>query len=148
MKKIIKCLTFILAMALAVSFVGCSSTGRKRGDKNTLKFLYIWPEHEVAMNKIITDYMAENPGVTIVPSVVPHDQVDRTLQSAYVGGTMPDVFFYWSDKVYKWVADEIPYALNDYVDGWKDDFVNDGVSWEVGKVEGNYYAVPFRSTGF
>lgn len=148
MKKIIKCLALVLVIALAVSIVACGSTGRKRGDKNTLNFLYIWPEHEVAMNKIITDYMAEHPGVTINPSVVPHDEVDRALQSAYIGGTMPDVFFYWSDKVYKWVADDIPYALNDYADGWKEDFVSDGVGWEAGKVDGNYYAIPFRSTGF
>ena len=151
MKKIFKVINiFLLILIMAVSVVGCGrgGSGGGRDGKTTITFMHIWPEHAKKVNEIVTDFMSENEDIIVSPTYVPYTEIDRTLQSAFYGGEMPDVFFQWTHYMYKWVPDDIPMDLTFLYDELKSDYLQDGVAWEAGKINGKYYNAPFRSTGF
>jgi len=153
-KKIILFIISILVFTFLIS--ACSPGRRKPGEQNgngefaTLNFLYIWPEHQVAMNKAINDFMDENIGITVEASVVPYSEVDKVLQTQIAGNTVPDVYFQWTHQMQQWVELDAALDLTPYVEEdpqWLDRFANTA-SWELAKFNGKYYNMPFRTTAF
>ena len=138
----------LLAFVLGIAAVGCSTDGGERGGQTSITFMHIWPEHAKKINEIVTDFMAENEDIIVSPTYVPYTEIDRSLQNAYYGGEMPDVFFQWTHYMYKWVPDGIPMDLSFLYEELKSDYMQEGVAWEAGKIDGKYYNAPFRSTGF
>lgn len=151
-KKIISfILVGILTFTILAQF-GCKKPGQSNtdGDKITLKFMYIWPEHKTAMNKSLAMFNEKFPDIIVDATVIPYNQVDQVLQTQISGGSVPDVFFQWTHQMRKWVdlnaaLDLTPYITKDKQ--WKDSFYNQG-SWDLAKFDGKYYNTPFRATEF
>lgn len=152
MKRFTKTLCAVLAILALTMLAACSGGGggnTERDNKVKLSFMHYWPEHKAVFTKIIQDYMAENQNVEINPTSVDFSSMESALQSAAQGGTIPDVFGYWSDKIANFVYDKVPLDLKPYLtEEWRAEFAENGASWDAGSVNGGYYAAPFRVTGF
>ena len=151
MKKFSKifCVCFLAVILLATAACNKGSGTTERDNKVKLSFMTYWPEHQAVFNKIVQDYMVDNPNVVITPSHVVHSSMESSLQAAAQGGSVPDVFGYWSDKIGNFVYDKVPLDLTPYLtEEWRSEFVEDGASWDAGSYGGGYYAAPFRVTGF
>lgn len=168
MKKGIKTvLSLLLVMALFLSFAACNnkntgsknpvsstqpagSEGEEEKDPVKMKFLYIWPEHQDVMEKSINMFMETNSHITVDINVVPWNEVDKTLQTQIAANDVPDVFFQWTHQMAKWVElnavkDLTPYLEKDTE--WYNSFWGTGM-FDIGKVNGKSYNIPFRGTEF
>ncbi len=151
MKKI-----FLIGLIIvsAISLYGCgdafqSPSRQQSGDTTSLRFLHIWPEHEETLRKIANDFTIENPDIIIDTTIVPFNEVDTVLNSASIGGTVPDIFFQWTHQIDRWAEDEVTLDLTPYLDDeWVDGFRNGEQLLEMGKFAGEYHNIPFRATGF
>jgi raffinose/stachyose/melibiose transport system substrate-binding protein len=100
------------------------------------------------MTKMANDFMSKNPDIKIDIQQSTHSDVKDYLNMQILSGTLPDVFFYWTNGMSPFVEYEAVMDLTPYTDGWKDTFINDGESWEIANIEGKYYNMPFRATGY
>lgn len=112
-----------------------------------LSFVHIWPEHSSTISKIVNDYMAENKGIRINIQVSSFSDIPQYLNTQLLGGTMPDIYFYWTNQVSGYARNNGALDLTPYLEGWQENFINDGEAWELAKIENKYYSVPFRVTG-
>lgn len=148
-------LTLVLALSTVFGLAACTDAGTGDGGdggdrtrQKTISWLHIWPEHSAAMTKIANDFMAANSDIKIEIQQSTHGDVDSYLNMQVLSGTLPDVFFYWTHSVSAYVDYDAVLDLTPYVDGWKDTFIDNGAAWEGAKVDGKYYNMPFRSTGY
>lgn len=143
-------LFMVLAALCTAVLCGCGDGGGLGGrkDSNTLRFLHIWPEHEVALNKIVNEFMIENPDIKVTTVLSNYQDVDNDLRNAFNGGAMPDVFFQWTHYMYKWVPDGIPMDITSLIESVRPDLAADGMPAEIGKIDSKYYNMPFRATGY
>ena len=150
MKKIVRVIAALMLLVSLVSLVGCGGTelGDRGSGKVTLKFTHMWPEHAQIMKQLCQEYSAQNPNVIIQPAYVQYDQMENTLKSALVSGGLPDVFIFWSNAFSSFAQGGHLANIDQYVLAEKDNFVNDGFALEDGKLDGHYYAAPFRASGF
>lgn len=150
MKRIIRIIAALMLLASFVSLVGCgdASLGARGDGKVTLKFTHMWPEHAQLMKQLCQEYSAKNPNVVIQPAYVQYDQMENTLKSAIVSGGLPDVFIFWSNAFSSFAKGGHLADIDQYALAEKDNFVNDGFCLEDGKVDGHYYAAPFRASGY
>jgi raffinose/stachyose/melibiose transport system substrate-binding protein len=154
MKKTFKIL-FIVMLALIVAFCtfGCNSDtyiiddNGNRVKVSKIKFLHIWPEHSEKFTKIVNDFMAENEDIKIEIQVSSYEDITTYLNSQVISGTLPDIFFYWTNQVKGYADNGLVLDLSKYVADWKNTFINGGEAWDLAKIGGKYYNVPFRSTG-
>lgn len=116
--------------------------------QKTINWLHIWPEHSAAMTKIANDFMSKNPDIKIQIQQSTHSDVDDYLNMQILSGTLPDVFFYWTHMISPYVDYDVTLDLTSYIDGWKETFIDNGSAWDIAKIGGKYYNVPFRSTGY
>lgn len=127
---------------------GGTGDGGDRTRQKTISWLHIWPEHSAAMTKIANNFMSENPDIKIEIQQSTHSDVDGYLNMQVFSGTLPDVFFYWTHQISPYVDYDAVLDLTPYVDGWKETFIDNGSAWDIAKIGGKYYNVPFRSTGY
>lgn len=156
MKKIIAIILGLLL--LCVCFVGCrqSTVGNDEPtgplDPQTevdITFMHMWSEHAAAFESIRDDFEKENPNIHVEISITPYNQIEQVLQAAYISGTLPNVYVFYthymnplvssSDGVMAGTLD----ALHDEIVDW---FIQPD-AWEMGNLKGHYYSVPFRATG-
>ena len=147
--------TSIMAMTMIFGVTACGESGGssegRGGDRTrqkSISWLHIWPEHSAAMTKIANDFMSENPDIKINIQQSTHSDVDDYLNMQVLSGTLPDVFFYWTHQISPYVDYDVVMDLTPYVDGWKETFIDDGTAWDIAKIGGKYYNMPFRSTGY
>lgn len=75
------------------------------------------------------------------------------LNTAWLGGTMPDVFSYWSHQMREILIEGEDFMAADLTEQFMNDeafmsrFKNER-AWELGKIGEGHYNVPFRATGF
>jgi ABC-type glycerol-3-phosphate transport system substrate-binding protein len=152
-----KLFSSVMAVAMLCSTVACDNGGGTGGGtggggdrirQKTISWLHIWPEHSAAMTKMANDFMSKNPDIKIDIQQSTHSDVKDYLNMQILSGTLPDVFFYWTNGMSPFVEYEAVMDLTPYTDGWKDTFINDGESWEIANIEGKYYNMPFRATGY
>lgn len=83
-KKIVVSLVFIILMVTFSSIVG-AETVIKYG---------LWDKNQVpAMQKIIDNFEAENPDISVEIEITPYSQYWTKLQISATGGSLPDVFW-------------------------------------------------------
>ena len=141
-----------LAMATltALSFGGCvgGGGGGTRDGKVKLEFVHYWPEHATLLKEICQEYSVRNPNVTITPTNVPYSNIEQQLMSMLRSGGLPDVFCYWANQCYSLAKDGYLADIDAFVEAERGNYVNNAFSLEDGKINGHYYAAPFRASGF
>jgi len=143
-----KILAFVLVVVAIFSFGACNKGGGKRGNKVNLEFVHYWPEHATLLKQICQDYSAQNPNVTITPTNVPYSNIESQLMNMLRSGGLPDVFCFWSNACYNLADDGYLADIDAFVAEEKANYVNDAFSLEDGKINGHYYAAPFRASGY
>jgi fructooligosaccharide transport system substrate-binding protein len=108
--------------------------------------LKVWiagtPELDAAMDKILKQFQAENPNVSITLEDFPFAQYFQKLSTAFAGGTGPDV--YWIDvRTAEFAKRGALLPLDKYVtDEWTADVFP--VALKEGQWNGKRYAVPMH----
>lgn len=163
MKKTGKILTtFVLVFTLLWSLASCGANDVITPDNwdldeetstkpVTLKFTHIWPEHDETFDIICDDFTRKYPNVTIQKNVKNYSNIATSLSTSWGSSQFPDVSYYWTHSMTSLVNGEAQMAadLTDiYYEVHKDEFINDGDCFVSGKINGKYYNVPFRATGF
>ncbi|MBQ2712578.1 MAG: carbohydrate ABC transporter substrate-binding protein [Clostridia bacterium] len=119
--------------------------------KIDINFLHIWPEHAKSFEQIVANFEKNNPNINVNIQSSTYSSIDSSLQGAYNGGKVPDVFFYWTHGVSQWVNQDLKLAedITDiYYNVHKNEFISDGDCFISGQLNNRYYNVPFRATGF
>ena len=153
-KKIIKSILMCLSTIVSITgLVGCgnneyiSNSAGERVQVKKIKFLHIWSECNQQFTKIVNDFMAENEDIRIETIVSNYEDVPSYINSQVLSSSVPDVFFYWTNQVSGYAQNDVCLELDAYMDGWSNTFINDGEAWDLAKINGKHYSVPFRSTG-
>jgi len=108
--------------------------------------LKVWisgtPELDTAMNKILSQFQAENPGVSATLEDYPFAQYYEKLTTAFAGGSGPDV--YWIDiRTAEFAKRGALLPLDKYVsDDWTSDVLP--VALKEGMWNGKRYSVPMH----
>lgn len=146
------CLAVVLVVMSLFALTACTDdsyidpdTGERVQIKK-IKFLHIWSECSPQFTKIVNDFMSENKDVRIETVVSNYSDVPGYLNSQVISSSVPDVFFYWANQVAGYVKNDVCLPLDDYMSGWSTEFKNDGEAWDLAKVGGKHYSVPFRCT--
>jgi fructooligosaccharide transport system substrate-binding protein len=140
-----------LVAAIAVVTAACSPAGpatpagapASSGSPVQLK---VWisgtPELDAAMNKILQQFQAENPNVTVTLEDFPFAQYYEKLTTAFAGGSGPDV--YWIDvRTAEFAKRGALLPLDKYVtDEWTSDVIP--VALKEGEWNGKRYSVPMH----
>ena len=119
------------------------------GEEVVVKFLHIWPEHAAVMDQSIAMIEEANPGLKVQTSVVPWNEVTKTVQTALQSGDMYDVFLQWGGQVAGYESIGLPLDLTPYFEAdqeWKNSFLNEACL-EQYSVGDKIYGIPFRGTG-
>ncbi len=146
MKKFV---ALLLALCATFSFTACGTLGGgSRDGKAKLEFVHYWPEHAKLLKDICQDYSTLNPNVTITPINVPYSNIESQIMSMLRSGGLPDVFCFWSNACYNLADGGYLANIDDFVAQEKQNYLNDGFSLEDGKINGHYYAAPFRASGY
>jgi len=150
MKKITVIVAALLIFAvLPVFATGVRQPGAAAGGPPTLQFIHIWPEHQATMEasvKLIEDRF----GFKINLSVVPWNEITRTIQLALTSNDMYDAFFEWGGQTPGYVQSNALLNLQPYYDAdpsWRNSFLSPSVFDDGYIVNGKLYGVPFRGTG-
>ncbi len=116
--------------------------------KVTISFMHMWPEHEATINTLISSFTKKHPNITVNVSNVPYNHMEDVLQAAYINNALPNVYVFFTHYMTPLVSSSdgvMAGALNKLYDEIAGDFIQPD-SWEMGKINGNYYSVPFRAT--
>lgn len=146
MKKITAA-TLAAGLCVCGALAACSPGSDVSGEM-TISFMHMWPEHENVMNQLLDKFEQDNPGVKVTRSFTPFDQIEQVLQAAYISNELPNVYVFYTHYMTPLVSSTdgvMAGTLNDVREEIIDDFVQSD-SWEMGKINGNYYSVPFRTT--
>lgn len=151
MKKVF---LILLILLFGFSLTACGNEDgyivNESGDRvkvQKIKFLHIWSENNKEFTKIVNDFMAENEDIKIEIIVSNYMDVPSYINSQVLSSSVPDVFFYWTNQVSGYAKNDVCLELDSYMDGWSNTFINGGEAWDLGRVNGKHYSVPFRSTG-
>ena len=137
-----------LAALTTFSLAACGGGGGSRDGKVKLEFVHYWPEHATLLKEICQEYSAKNPNVTIKPTNVPYNNIQNQLDTMLRSGGLPDVFCYWSNQSYQYATSGYLADIDAFVAEERANYVNDADSLEDGKINGHYYAAPFRASGY
>lgn len=170
-KLFLKPLAFIIALLMCLScfaFVGCGGGSHGNDDWGepvtpgddpvvqqpvTIRVMHYWPECAEAFDEIATNFTKENPSIKVEYSTTDYNNMMSAINAAWMGGTMPDVFSYWSHQMREILIEGEEFMAADL----SDQFINDEEfmsifknekAWQLGKIGDGYYNIPFRATGF
>ena len=148
-KTLSKIFAVTMATMTTFSLAACGGGGStSRGDKVNLEFVHYWPEHATLLKELCQEFSAENPNITITPTNVPYSNIESQLMNMLRSGGLPDVFCYWSNQSYNFAKDGYLADMDAFVAEEKGNYVNNAFSLEDGKINGHYYAAPFRASGY
>ncbi len=137
-----------MATLTTFSLAACGGGSTTRGGKVNLEFVHYWPEHATLLKELCQDFSAKNPNITITPTNVPYSNIESQLMNMLRSGGLPDVFCYWSNQSYNFANDGYLANIDAFVAEEKGNYVNNAFSLEDGKINGHYYAAPFRASGY
>lgn len=78
---------------------------------------FITPERTEYLNRMVEQYMAENPNITIELTPLPDTAADK-LMTAYEAGQGPDIFMSSGPQVSDHINGEYIIPLDEYFDNW------------------------------
>ncbi|MCC3374429.1 extracellular solute-binding protein [Cohnella sp. REN36] len=119
------------------------------GDRVTIKMMHLWPEagalgqHQI-VNKIIAEYEADHPNVTIKQEVLDNEQYKAKIRVLSAVNELPDVGLTWAaGYLQPFVEGELFAPLDDLLNGeLRDSFV--AGTTEAYAVDGKTYALPLE----
>lgn len=145
-----------LAVGLALLLTGCEKSSNDRlaadpgtGDQVTIKMMHLWPEagalgqHRI-VNKIIAEYEAEHPNVTVKQEVLDNEQYKAKIRVLSAVNELPDVGLTWAaGYLQPFVEGDLFTPLDDLLRGeLRDSFV--AGTTEAYSVNGKTYALPLE----
>ena len=150
MKKVVLVCVLLIFCGIFV-FASPRQEGRSSSSSvPTLEFIHIWPEHQETMEASVK-MIEDKYGFKINLSVVPWNEITRTIQLALTSGDMYDVFFEWGGQSAGYVQSGALLNLQPYFDAdpaWKNSFLSPTVFEDNAYVvNGRIYGIPFRGTG-
>ena len=102
-----KIVAMILVIALALSLVGCGSSGGSSDGKVSLTF-QIWDVAQKAgMEAMCAAYSEKNPNVTIEVQVTSWNEYWTKLEAAATSNQMPDIFWMHTNELLKYADNGI-----------------------------------------
>ena len=139
MKMRTRVFAMILVIALALSLVGCGSSGGSSDGKVNLTF-QIWDVAQKAgMEAMCAAYSEKNPNVTIEVQVTSWNEYWTKLEAAATSGKMPDIFWMHTNELLKYADNGI---LADCADIIETDKFSEVSLSNVSGSNGTYYGVP------
>ncbi|MFC4599281.1 extracellular solute-binding protein [Cohnella hongkongensis] len=147
-------MSLALTVGLALVLSGCggpSDTFVPEGavEKMTIRMMHLWPEAGAAgqyqiVNRIIEEYQAENPNVTVKQEVLENEQYKAKIKVLSAVNDLPDVGMTWAAGYLKpFVEGQLLTPLDDLLRGdLKDSFVSG--TTEAYAVDGLTYALPLE----
>ncbi|MBP2078033.1 extracellular solute-binding protein [Oceanobacillus polygoni] len=104
MKKAVTFLTVLFASIFLLAACGgedSGGNGTSSGNTKSIKFMHLWPEgssaqHHKVVNEIITDFEAENDGITIDLEVLSNEQYKDKIKVLSTSNELPDVGMTWA----------------------------------------------------
>lgn len=162
--KLVACAIAVSMCFACFAFVGCkggSTPNDDWGEDNpptptepvTIRVMHYWPECAEAFDEIAENFTKENPSIKVEYSTSDYNNMMSALNTAWLGGTMPDVFSYWSHQMREILIEGEDFMAADLTEQFMNDeafmsrFKNER-AWELGKIGEGHYNVPFRATGF
>ena len=162
--KLIACAIAVSMCFACFAFVGCkggSTPNEDWGEDDpptptepvTIRVMHYWPECAEAFDEIAENFTKENPSIKVEYSTSDYNNMMSALNTAWLGGTMPDVFSYWSHQMREILIEGEDFMAADLTEQFMNDeafmsrFKNER-AWELGKIGEGHYNVPFRATGF
>jgi len=153
--KIRALLTFAVGLTIFVSGCGTSSNAPHRvpegnmEDKVTINMMHLWPvpgasAQNQIVNKIIDEYQAENPNVTIKQEVLDNERYKAKIKVLSTVNELPDVGMTWAAGYLRpFVQGKLFTPLDELLQG---DLANSFVAGatEAYAVEGKTYALPLE----
>lgn len=145
-------ITIITAATLAgcASGGGTSSNGEATGSQRTLTVFEKWPEpqHAAYFEKIVADFEAANPGVTVELTAVQDEPYKERIRVLTASNELTDVFFAWPGKygeqfLKAGLAEDLTDELEE--DGWGDTIAPG--SLDAYTVDGQTYGIPINQSG-
>ncbi len=141
-KRVLAC---IMTLAVCCSMLSAIAVNAEEEDV-VLQFS-IWDDEENYIRKVVDQYNAEDHGIQVELQVTASDDYDDKLKVMLAGGADLDLVDI------RGVAQATTYAsqgalldITDYIDNSDLDVSNYGAMWETSDYEGDYYALPTRST--
>ena len=162
--KLVACAIAVSMCFACFAFVGCKGGSTPNDDWGeddpptptepvTIRVMHYWPECAEAFDEIAENFTKENPSIKVEYSTSDYNNMMSALNTAWLGGTMPDVFSYWSHQMREILIEGEDFMAADLTEQFMIDeafmsrFKNER-AWELGKIGEGHYNVPFRATGF
>ena len=162
--KLVACAIAVSMCFACFAFVGCKGGSTPNDDWGeddpptptepvTIRVMHYWPECAEAFDEIAENFTKENPSIKVEYSTSDYNNMMSALNTAWLGGTMPDVFSYWSHQMREILIEGEDFMAADLTEQFMNDeafmsrFKNER-AWELGKIGEGHYNVPFRATGF
>ncbi len=140
MKKFV----FPVLAILALILTACGGGGGTTTDEKVT--LTVWHSYhagggeEQTLTKLVTDYMAANPNVTIEVLQIPFDQIFNKYNTEVAAGGGPDLITFPNDNLYQQVQDGLIADITDMLQGKLGNISDAGIAGMT--VGGKYYGVP------
>ena len=162
--KLVACAIAVSMCFACFAFVGCKGGSTPNDDWGeddpptptepvTIRVMHYWPGCAEAFDEIAENFTKENPSIKVEYSTSDYNNMMSALNTAWLGGTMPDVFSYWSHQMREILIEGEDFMAADLTEQFMNDeafmsrFKNER-AWELGKIGEGHYNVPFRATGF
>jgi multiple sugar transport system substrate-binding protein len=150
-------LTALAALAIAgIALSGCSSSGSDTAETSADsgdKTLTVWfPGNNQTEIELVTDTIVpafeKETGATVEVTYVDWGDISTKLNSAFAGGTAPDIFGHGPAAAADFVANDRILDLDDYVADLSDDDRSDlAAALPGGQVDGVQYLMPLSLQG-
>lgn len=134
------------------SATGSASPGgasTKPAEKITLSVWHNWTGQDaksIAMRKILDDFQAQNPQVTVEQEGLPSDGLKTRLRTVAAANEMPDLFVMWPDAMTKeFVKGDLLQPIDTFLNSkpeWKSNFIPNALDGYT--VDGKTYSVPMN----
>jgi multiple sugar transport system substrate-binding protein len=130
----------VIVVLFLMAVIAC----RASDGQNVIRLWAMGREGEVVA-RMTAEFERDHPGVRVDVQQIPWSAAHEKLLTAYVGGSMPDVFQVGTTWVPEFVAVGALAALDDRVGGSQnmrlDDYFTGVV--EANRIDGNLYAIPW-----
>ena len=127
----------VIFAALVLALTPATTAAPAQQDTVTLT---IWDQFggdvaSPAVDKIVANFEAENPNITIERELVPTEQADETARTALASGVGPDIAYLDITPARDLVTADLILPLDDYAAqyGWTDRFAENALNWTIYK---------------
>ncbi len=104
----------------------------------------------VTMNEMLTDFVADNPDISVTSEIIPWNTLYAKLQAAFVAGNPPDLILMHASEVPQYasygVVKDLGY-LYESGGGWFPDDDVSAITYEGMQWEGTIYGLPLDNHG-